>query len=388
MKKLFAAIVVLAMLATTFVVVSYAKVAFQVDGAYLTNDSDPKSTHSQPWIANESEKDVAAGANSGDLGTVYNLGYSYFHIQGWLGDDTDDYSDIGYQINDGEILWGQMIPEDGLAAAAGWTYCARYNVTIPLQEGSVAINFYKKVGAAETVVKTISYVNSEPTGSTFDRKSIGANSGDPAKAIWLNEDGEYTAVKFTTTGKIGGLEFSYWASNPNATGPAGQVKVELFAFDTNFDVSVGKTPVYSKDFGWNGDNDPAFSLQFDDALEAGTYILKVTIFGETATGVDNETAYIVLPDAVGDFDTAKFTFYNNVGENGAQVDARVTNITLLGPDNISEAEYFAANPADGTSGGSGDTPVTPATGDNTMVIFALVAVIALAATLFIKKKAF
>ena len=385
MKKLFAAIVVLAMLATTFAVVSYANVAFQVDGAYLTNDSDPKSTHAQPWIANESEKDVAAGANAGDIGSVYELGYSYFHIQGWLGDDTDDYSDIGYQINDGEILWGQMIPEDGLAAAAGWKYCARYNVTIPLQEGSVAINFYKKVGSAETVVKTISYVNAAPTGESFDRKSIGTNSGDPGKAIWLNEKGEYTAVKFTTTGEIGGLEFFFWASNPDTgTGPRGTVKVEMFAFDSNFDTTVGKTPVFTKNFDWNGDNNPAFAMEFDEKLAAGTYILKVTIIDDNATAVDNETSYIVFPDATGDIDTAKFTFYNNVGKDGAKDDSKVTNITLLGPDNIAEADYFAANPADTVPGGSD----TPATGDNTVVIFALVAVIALAATLFIKKKAF
>ncbi|MBO7503245.1 MAG: hypothetical protein J6U38_02660 [Clostridia bacterium] len=380
MKKLFAAIVVLAMLVSMCAVVSYANTHFQIDGAYLTNDSDPVLSRSQPWVPVEGEKDVAAGSAAGDLGSIYGLGFSYFHIQGWWGDDDDDYTDIGYQFNDGEITWGQIQVQPELAAAAGFKYCARYNVTLPIQEGSVDVKFYKMVGDKASVIHTISYVNEEPTGTVFERKSIGNNDASPANAVWLNEDGEYFAVKFTTTGEIGGVEFSYWASNPDTgTGPRGSVKIEFYAFDTNADTTLSKAPVYAQNFDWIGDNNPALSFQFEDKLAAGTYILKVTIFGETATGVDKETAYIVFPDAVGDVDDSKFEFINTNDHN--------VNITLFGADNISNDAYFAANPADGAAPSDG-TPATPDTGDSVMVIFALVAVLALAATVVLKKRSF
>lgn len=392
MKKLFAAIVVLAMLVSMFAVVSHAAdFFFQYDGAYLTNDEGVK-THNPPHVPTEEDKNVFDAMATGEIGSIYGLGFGWFHIQGWVG-SVSEYEDLGYQINGGEIDWGHKITgEDGLAKAAGWAYCHRYNVTIPIQEGTVTMNFFTKAGDSTTLVKTITYVNEEASGPVFERKSIGSNDTSPANAIWLNQDGEYTAVKFTTTGEIGGIEFSYWASNPDTgTGPRGAVKVELFAFDKNYDTTVAKSPVYTKEFAWIGDNNPALSLQFDEPVGAGTYILRVTIFGETATGVDKETAYLVLPDAVGEFDTAKFTFYNNVGEKGAQVDARVTNITLLGPSSIRDEEYFATNPADTASEQQqgDDTPETPQTGDSTViVIFALVAVIALAATVLVKKRSF
>ncbi|MBP1588454.1 MAG: LPXTG cell wall anchor domain-containing protein [Clostridia bacterium] len=381
MRKLFAAIVVLAMLVSMFAVVSHAANSrFHIDGAYLTNEANPSESHAKDWVPNAEEKDVQTGAQAGDIGYVYGLGYSYFHIQGWWG-DAEDFTDIGIQHNNGEIVWGYLKPDPGLAANAGLNYCARYNVTLPLQEGTVELKFYKKAAGGETVIATIKYVNEKSEGIVFEEKSVSGNSTVPGESVWLNEDGEFAAVKFTTNGEIGGVSISYWASN-GTNGPLGSFRAELFAFDTDNDTTLGdnKQPVASTVVDWQDNNKPAFKWKLDKALKKGTYILRFTIFGDDATGVSQETAYVVFPAVNGEVDENKFEYFGTSD--------RKFNFAIHGSRDI--ADFYGVNPADGTPSGDGDDPVTPApaTGDNTMVIFALVAVLALAATLFIKKKSF
>ncbi|MBO7503244.1 MAG: LPXTG cell wall anchor domain-containing protein, partial [Clostridia bacterium] len=218
-------------------------------------------------------------------------------------------------------------------------------------------------------------------GIVFEEMSVSGNSTVPGESVWLNEDGEFAAVKFTTNGEIGGVSISYWASN-GTNGPLGSFRAELFAFDTDNDTTLGdnKQPVASTVVDWQDNNKPAFKWKLDKALKKGTYILRFTIFGDDATGVSQETAYVVFPAVNGEVDENKFEYFGTSD--------RKFNFAIHGSRDI--ADFYGVNPADGTPSGDGDDPVTPApaTGDNTMVIFALVAVLALAATLFIKKKSF
>ena len=385
MKKVLVSILAIAMLATLFSVVSFANGHFQIDGAYLTSDPEGVAAKATPWIPVDPEKDVMGLAAADDLGNIYGLGFTHFHIQGWWG-DSEDYTDLGIQYNDGEIAWGNMIPgEAGLAAAAGWAYCNRYNITVPLQDGKVAMKFYKKTADGQEVVKTINYVNEESDEITYDLKAISGNDGDPGNAVWLNEDGEFCAVKFTTTDEIQGIDLFFWASN-GSNGPLGTFKGELYKFDANIENSLSKSPVASKTHAWTADNTPGFNWRLDENLAAGTYVLKFTIVGDTATGVNQETAYVVFPAVNGEIDETKIEYYNTNVK---------FNFGVFGNSRISLNDFFAVNPEEGTPATEpGTEPATepatiPQTGDFSVAMFAVIAVLAMgAAVVFMKKKVF
>ena len=127
-----------------------------VDGAYFTSRTEEIS-----FIAEDGDKDVRNEAlGSGDLGSIYGLGYRYFHIEGWVADD-DEFGDFGYSINGGDIVWGACYSaEAGLNSAAGYAYCFRYNLTLDVQEGDVTIKFFKMLSTGETrESKTLTYSN-------------------------------------------------------------------------------------------------------------------------------------------------------------------------------------------------------------------------------------
>ena len=380
MKKLLVAIVAVAMLATMFAVVSNANGGLCVDGAYLTNDPDGVAAKQAPWVAAEGEKDCTGLTAAGDIGNIYNLGYSHFHFQGWWGDQ-DELLDFGYQINDGEITWGALIENPGLAEAAGWPYCARYNLTLPLESGTVALKLYKKTPAGESVFHTINYVNEESNEVVYELKAISGNDGDPGHAVWLNEDGEYCGVKFTTTDAIGGIDLYFWASN-GGNGALGTFKGEIYKFDTNIENSLSKDPIASKTHSWEGDNRPGFNWRFDEPLEKGTYIFKLTIVGDTATGVSQETAYVVFPAVNGEIDETKYEYVNTNVK---------FNFGVFGDNRISNDEFYAVNPEEGTAPATqpGTQETQPQTGDATVAMFVAIAVLAMgAAVVFMKKKAF
>lgn len=381
MKKVLVAIVAMALMVTLFGVVSNANGALCIDGAYLTSDPDGVAAKTTPWVPTADEKDVMSLAANGDLGNIYGLGFTHFHIQGWWG-DTEDYTDLGIQYNDGDITWGLLIPDAGLPAAAGWAYANRYNITVPLQDGKIAMKFYKKTADGQEVIKTINYVNEESDEVTYDLKAISGNDGDPGKAVWLNEDGEYCGVKFTTTDALGGVDLFFWASN-GTNGPLGSFKGEIFKFDTNIENTLAKDPVASKTHAWTADNTPGFNWRFDEPLEKGTYVLKFTIVGDTATGVDKETAYVVFPAVNSEIAEANFEYVNT--------DVKF-NFGVFGNSRVSLNDFFAANPEEGTEPATqpGTEPTTiPQTGDFSVAMFAVIAVLAMgAAVVFMKKRSY
>ncbi len=386
MKKVLAAILTIAMLATLFGVVSFANGNFQVDGAYLTNDPEGVDAKTTPWIPVASEKDVMGLVAGGDLGNIYDFGFTHFHIQGWWG-DSEDYTDLGIQYNDGDITWGLMVPgEAGLPAAAGWAYCNRYSFTVPLQAGRIEMKFYKKTADGQEVIKTINYVNEESDEITYELKAISGNDGNPGNAVWLNEDGEFCAVKFTTSDEIQGIDLFFWASN-GSNGPLGSFKGELYKFDTNIENSLSKAPVASKTHAWAGDNNPGFNWRLEENLPAGSYVLKLTIVGDTATGVDKETAYVVFPAVNSEIDGTKFEYYNASAS---------FNFGVFGNTKVSLNDFFGTNPEEGTVPATqpGTEPATqpetvPQTGDFSVAMFAVIAILAMgAAVVFMKKRSF
>ena len=381
MKKVFAVAIALAMVLSLFAISSYAGGGICFDGAYLTNDADG-SQHATAHVPNEGETNLTNQAAQGDMGSIYGSGFQYFHAQGWWSDD-EELADFGIQVNDGEITWGQKIDDPNLVAVkdqTGHAYPYRFNFTLPVQEGEVAIKMYKKTAAgAEEVFHTLTYSNSAPTGDKFVPIAVADNDGAPGNAVWLNEKGEWAAVKFTTAAKLGGVSLFHWASN-GSNGPLATWKLEVFKFDTDIDTTFSKAPVASKSQQSAGDNNPAFALEFDAPLDPGTYVIRLEITNDEATGVSQETSYVVFPATAAAVSEDKFEYINT---NGVMF-----NFTVVAPDTYSAADFFVTNPA----GGSEPTPVdpgtepTPVTGDATMVLF-IVAAVAVALVI-LKKKAF
>ena len=141
MKKVLVAIVAIAMLVSMFSAVSNAAdyMGKCFDGAFLTNN-DKAATH----VPSAEEKDVKSGAEAGALGSVYELGYSYIHFQGWL-TDNDEFTDIGYQVNGGDIVWGIGNYDAAIIGATGGTYALRFNFNVAIAEGEVTIKFVEKL---------------------------------------------------------------------------------------------------------------------------------------------------------------------------------------------------------------------------------------------------
>lgn len=382
MKKVFAIAIVVAMVLALFVIPSHAGGNLCVDGAYLTNDADV-SGRAQPWVPAEGEPNLAGQTKAGDLGNIYNSGFAYFHAQGWWSDD-EELSDLGIQINSGSIEWGYLIYDEALVgnkALTGHNYPYRYSFTLPLQEGEVTVKLHKKLAAGGAdVFHTFTYANAAPTGENFVAKPIAGNDPEPGNAVWLNEKGEYAAVKFTTTAEIGGVDIFHWASN-GSNGPLATWQGELFKFDTDLEMTFSKAPVLSRVQESTGDNDPVFAMRkLDDPIPAGTYVLRFMINNDEASGVSGETSYVVFPATDTAVDETKFEYFETAG--------RTFNFAILGPDNVAVNDFYAANPAGGeTPVDPGTTPGTnPVTGDAAIVLFVVAA--AAVALVILKKRAF
>lgn len=384
MKKVLAAIVTVAIMLSLFAISSSAAWLINFDGAYLTNDADVNATHGQtPWIPLEGESDVKNATNAGDIGYIYGSGYKYYHIQGWISDDVD-FTDLGYQIGSGDIVWGQRIEDPNLVAVkanTGHEYPYRFFITVELPEEDSVLKLIKKDGSGETVVKEIAFANKKSDKVVFAEKAVSGYDGSPANGLWLNKDGQYAAVEFTTTDQLGGVTIFFWASN-GTNGPLGKWTADLYKFAYNVENTLAGDPVASTELAWAGDNNPAFAWKFDEPLEAGTYIFKMTIVGETATGKSGETAYVVFPGANTAVDDTKYNYINTTVK---------FNFVTYGPSNVAVADFYAANPADTEVPGQigGNTETNAKTGDMTVAMFAVIAVLAMgAAVVFMKKKTY
>ncbi len=313
-------------------------------------------------------------------------------IWGWLG-TTSPIQGFGYKINDGELVTGEFTVAAGqdvidAAKAGGATEASRFAIMVPITEGSYTVDAYVIMESGTEKIWTI-IVNKVDEGAKYDAKAIAGNVGDPGQAIWLNTEGEYAAVKFTTTDEVAGATLFFWASD-GTNGPIGSFKAELYAFDTNVETSFAKAPVAKINHSWTGDNQPVFEWLLTEPLAKGTYILKITIIGESANGQPNpDTAYVVFPAADSAPDAEKFEYVSVAGKDNKFGGIKF-NFAVYGPAGVAAADYYTTNPAEGQSEQPHTGEVTPPqTGDAAVAMIAVIAVLAMgAAVVFAKKRSF
>ena len=167
-------------------------------------------------------------------------------------------------------------------------------------------------------------------------------NGGESIGTWIQKGSVSNYVEFTTAGKVSGFNFHYWASNPAATGPKATWKADLYKFVNNPDYSFTKDPLKTVTVTSNGDNDPVVNVKWDDALDAGTYLIKFTILNPDETAeISGETKrpYLVLPK-IDNPDTAKFAFGGtpfNLSVYGEDVDG---DFFLENPANVEAKEIF------------------------------------------------
>ena len=234
-----------------------------------------------------------------------------------------------------------------------------------------------------------------PAETTYSQKDIGTGT---AIGVWLQGDNHSATLEFTTAGGFKGFGLPiYWASNANVpNGPFAKYKIELFKFEYNPEYTLSQAPVKSYELDGQGDNNPAFAFNFDEPLEAGTYIARFTItnFDEILRGKMNGqgddvdmTPYLVLPKMDANPDPAKFVFstadafnFYVVGEDG------IETFYLANPENTDSPSQPTTQPATQPE----TQPETqPQTGDATVAMFAVIVVLTLGAVIvFAKKRSF
>ena len=386
MKKVLVAIVAIAMLVSMFSAVSNAAdyMGKCFDGAFLTNN-DKAASH----VPTAEEKDVKTGAEAGDLGSVYELGYSYIHFQGWL-TDNDEFTDIGYQVNGGDIVWGIGNYDEAIIGHTGGTYALRFNFNVAIAEGEVTIKFVEKLANGEAKdAHSIVYLNAapDPNVKQFANAAI-LDTGGGDIGTWVQSGKETASVEFTTAAAFKAIGLGvYWASNPVVgNGPKAEWKCELYKFQYNTEYSLAQAPLKVKEVVSDGDNNPIFAFDLGEEMPAGTYIVKFTItnpeYTESlqAAGEDapkDKKPYFVLPK-IDNPNADNFKYVNDP-------------FNLVLNAEVVEGSVFAANPEDTEAPAE---PVTqpetvPQTGDFSVAMFAVIAVLAMgAAVVFMKKKAF
>ena len=314
-------------------------------------------------------------------------------IRGWIG-FADEIESFGYKIGDAEAVLGEFktATEPGVIAAGG-AFASRFEIVIDpsdIEGETSVVAVVKLLNSDELVIMdenyggantSFTYVGPSAQAKTFSAKNIGTGT---AIGVWLQGDNHAATLEFTTAGAFKGFGFPiYWASNATVpNGPFAKYKIELFKFAYNPEYTLSQAPVKSYELDGQGDNNPAFAFEFDEALKAGTYIVRVTItnYDEILTGKMNGqgddvdmTPYLVLPKMDANPDPAKFAFST----------ADAFNFYVVGEDGIDD--FFAANPE------NTDVPQTqpPQTGDAAVAMIAVLAVLAMgAAVVFAKKRSF
>ena len=315
-------------------------------------------------------------------------------VRGWMGLKNTDIAEIGYKINGGDPVYDEAFKVEAEApviAAGGET---RMQVLVPLlqNEDPQLITVVAK-GTDGEVYEAIEFSINGNYGSgvapvqTNAAKAILDNGGG-AIGTWINAKNPSAAVKFTTAGTFNAINLGiYWASNPTVgNGPKAEWKCELFKFAYNMENTVAQAPLKVKEVVSDGDNNPAFAFDLGEDMPAGTYVVKFTLtnpdYTESlqAAGEDapsDKKPYLVLPKI------------DNPSADNFEYQNDAFNIVLNAE--IVEGEYFAANPANtDVPAEPGTEPETiPQTGDATVAMFAVIAVLAMgAAVVFAKKRAF
>ena len=261
-------------------------------------------------------------------------------------------------------------------------------------------------------------------------------------SFWLSNDSETPAnhsgrtidAVINASGAISELGVpNYWASNPAVEGMANAVAhVNVYKFDVNYAKTFRGTPVASAEIELAGDSDvgtttevagtnckvtangnAGIMLKFDTALPAGQYVVE---FSEVAEA--ELMHYLVLPMTQKEYPNDTVAYYLD-GEKDENLTLRLSvnldgELLTLIPDGEEPATQPGTEPATqpgtepatqpgtepatqpGTEPATqpGTEPATqpetvPQTGDFSVAMFAVIAVLAMgAAVVFMKKRSF
>ena len=373
MKKLLAIVLATALVLSLFAVNSFAETKWHVSRDQLTVDgADRASFGGNP--------ETTSVDLTGDVGKE-------LRVWGWVA-CSDPIEALGYRINGGDIVYSESFfaetGSDVIGAGAGTAgetgTTTRMAIMVPITEGGYDVEAIAKTPNEEHVmwiVKVNGGKADESGAPSYSDVAILDNGGG-AIGTWVNKGTPSTYVEFTTAGAFTAISLGiYWASNPNTkTGPKADWSIELYEFAYNVENTLAQAPVKSMTLTTNGDSDPAVKFDFGEAMAAGTYVLKFVLTNpEYTEEFDGETKnpYFVLPK----IDNPNADNFKYAGDG----------FNLVFTAETVEGGLFVANPADT------DVPATqetqPQTGDMTVAMFAVIAVLALGAVVvFSKKRAF
>lgn len=243
--------------------------------------------------------------------------------------------------------------------------------------GGESVGFYPRI-SAKYASKGDSQQPVTPV-VTYSTLQIGEGA---AIGTWVKGTENTASVAFTTAGGLKGIALGiYWASRAqgeNPTGPEATWTAELFEYKTDAETTFSQSPLKSTTVTSVADNNPVFKMEFDEAFPAGTYVVRFTVTNADFVDDNGKSPYLVLPlPDIRTPDSSKFAF------SGEAFNLAVIGETM---DN-----YFVANPAN-VSLKAPEQPVTgepepqPQTGDVSVTMIAVFAVLALGAAVVVAKK--
>jgi LPXTG-motif cell wall-anchored protein len=375
MKKLLAIVLATALVLSLFAVNSFAETKWHVSRDQLTVDgADRASFGGNP--------ETTSVDLTGDVGKE-------LRVWGWVS-CSDPIEALGYRINGGDIVYSEtFFAETGSdvigagASIAGETgTTTRMAIMVPITEGGYDVEAIAKTAEEEHVIWIVK-VNGgkadESGAATFSDVAILDNGGG-AIGTWVDKKNTSTYIEFTTAGAFKAITLGqYWASNPDTkTGPKADWSIELYEFAYNVENTLAQAPVKSMTVTTDGDLGvgAVVSLDLGDGMAAGTYVLKFVLTNSEYTEEFDGAAknpYFVLPK----IDNPNADNFKYAGDG----------FNLVFTAEAVDGDFFVANPADT------DVPATqetqPQTGDMTVAMFAVIAVLALGAVVvFSKKRAF
>ena len=316
---------------TTAVWVNRSQLSVSFDTFFL----DGVSHMDLGWGADGSA-DAKLSANPVTVGDHESLS-----LRGWAGIKGDPtVVQYGYRINEGEAVYNDDFAKPTEQAVINAGGDARFLITVPiagLTEPTLITAVAKGDDGVEYDFIEFSVNGKFSSGALTGFYDMPISSTPGGVGVWVNQANPTTSVKFTTAAPFKGLTFNpqYWASNPAATGPAVDWKVEVFKYSTDNETTLAGDPILSKSYTSTADNNPSFEFGFDEQ-PAGTYIVRFTITNpdvEQDFGGTMKKPYLVLPLLSENPDPSKFEF-----------SGKPFNLSVLGQ--ATEGDFFVANPSE------------------------------------------
>ncbi|MBP5312565.1 MAG: hypothetical protein J6112_07020 [Clostridia bacterium] len=178
-----------------------------------------------------------------------------------------------------------------------------------LEDGSYKVKIIARyLDGSEEEIRAIDLVVGESSGGEY---VLVEGSNDPGyMGIWLDLDGEYAAVEFQINVPFSSISVDRtWASRADHGIPA-TVVLNLYAYDTDLDITLAGTPLETYTYQTVYDNSPGCTLEFSQQMPAGRYVFQIMTVGENLFGDPmNGSAYLVL-DGAWDYDATRLHYIN------------------------------------------------------------------------------